>query len=213
MTNTTGHAIDFWEPRRAISLKAARRHSAVAALVRIVCLLCAAASLLLLAAPVVQSAFNPGRIAYRVPAQSVTILNPRFEGRDSQNRPYVITADSARRRSDNPSVVDLVNPRLQDQSQSAVSASEGTFDRDSEVLDLVGDVVMNDAAGYDFRSDRARLLVRENRVEGRSVLRGEGPLGKMRANSYEVSDNGDRIVLSGQVWTQFRRKRDDADRR
>jgi len=203
MAGPARHAIEMWEPRRAVSLKGARLRSSAVRVLRVVFVLLAALSVLLLAAPVIGNAFAPGRIAYRAPALSVTILNPRFEGRDAMGRPYVITADQARRRPDNPSVVDLVNPRLRDHASSVVEAREGVFDRESQVLDLVDDVRMTDAAGYDFTTEAARMIVRESRVEGRTVLRGGGPLGEVRANSYEVLDDGDRIILRGQVWTRF----------
>ena len=32
-------------------------------------------------------------------------------------------------------------------------------------------------------------------------------IGEVRADSYEVLDDGDRIVLKGKVWTKFMRKR------
>jgi hypothetical protein len=34
-----------------------------------------------------------------------------------------------------------------------------------------------------------------------------GPIGEARADSYEVVDDGNRIVLKGNVWTKFVRKR------
>ena len=208
MAGLARHAIEMWEPRRAVSLKGARLRSATVRVLRVVFVVLAGLSVLLLAAPVIGNAFAPGRIAYRASALSVTILNPRFEGRDAMGRPYVITADQARRRVEDPSVVDLVNPRLRDHASSVVEAREGVFDRDSQVLDLVDDVRMTDAAGYDFKTEAARMIVRENRVEGRKALRGGGPLGEVRANSYEVLDDGDRIILRGKVWTRFQPETD-----
>ena len=81
------------------------------------------------------------------------------------------------------------------------------FDREKQVLDLVGDVVMMDAGGYQFTSDSTRMYVRENRVEGLTPLKGFGAVGEVRANAYEVLDDGNRIVLKGDVWTRFTPKK------
>jgi len=75
------------------------------------------------------------------------------------------------------------------------------------ILDLVGDVVMTDAAGYTFTSQRTRMYVKDNRVEGQTPLNGVGPIGEIRADEYEVLEDGNRIILKGNVWTKFTPKR------
>ena len=57
--------------------------------------------------------------------------------------------------------------------------------------------------GYTFTSQKTRMFVKENRVEGQEPLNGRGPIGEVRADAYEVLDDGNRIVLKGNVWTQF----------
>ena len=131
------------------------------------------------------------------------MLGPRFDGYDANDRPYTLTAETARRRRDDTSLVDLVNPRLQDAASSTVQAREGVWNAETEVLDLEGDVVMTDAAGYTFTSQRTRMFVKENRVEGKDPLEGRGPIGEVRADAYEVLDDGNRIILKGNVWTRF----------
>jgi lipopolysaccharide export system protein LptC len=51
------------------------------------------------------------------------------------------------------------------------------------------------------------MYVRENRVEGREPLNGFGAAGEVRADSYEVLDDGNRIILKGNVWTKFTPKK------
>ncbi len=41
----------------------------------------------------------------------------------------------------------------------------------------------------------------EGRVEGLAPLQGKGPLGDIRCDSYEVLDDGNRIVCLGNVRT------------
>ena len=51
------------------------------------------------------------------------------------------------------------------------------------------------------------MYVKENRVEGQEPLNGVGPIGEVRADAYEVYQNGERIVLKGNVWTRFTPKK------
>ncbi len=208
MTTGAGHSIDMWGPRRTTTLREARRRTALVHIVRLLFTIGAVLAAGLLIGPAVQHAISSGAPRYTAPALAVTMINPRFEDRDANGKPYVITADTARRRREDVTVIDLVNPKLEDSLATSVRAREGVFHRNDQILDLVGDVVMVDAAGYTFTADTARIYVRENRVEGQSPLYGVGPVGEVRADGYEVLDDGDRIVLTGNVWTRFRSARE-----
>ena len=207
MTQAAHHSMDLWGPRRATSLREARRRTALVHILRLLLTCGAVVSAGILIGPVVKKALGPTSPPLTAPTLAVTMLNPRFEGVDANGAPYVVTADTARRRRENVSLVDLARPRLEDQASSNVTARDGVYDRDAQVLDLIGDVVMKDAAGYTFTADKARMFIKENRVEGATPLHGFGPVGEVKADSYEVLDNGNRIILTGHVWTQFVPKR------
>src|SRR5262249_41930398 len=123
------------------------------------------------------------------------------------DRPYSLVSDTAHQRRENHKIVDLVNPHIEDWAGTQVRAREGVFNDSQDVLDLVGEVVMTDAGGYTFTADRTRLYLNENRVEGQTPISGYGPMGDVRADSYEVLDNGNRLVLKGNVSTNFTPKK------
>lgn len=201
------HSMDLWEPRLATSLKEARARTALVHIIRLLFTIGAMLSAGVLIGYLVNHSLNGPATRDRSGVVSATVVGPRFEGRDASDKPYVLTAETARRRRENVAIIDLVNPRLEDATSTAVQAREGVWNDDEKVLDLVGDVVMTDAAGYTFTSERTRMFVEESRVEGQTPLQGVGPIGEVRADSYEVLDDGDRIVLKGNVWTKFVRKR------
>ena len=58
---------------------------------------------------------------------------------------------------------------------------------------------VRDSEGYEFTTTAARVFVQEGRVQGLQPLSGFGPLGDMRADSYEIVDDGDRVILRGNV--------------
>ncbi len=203
--------MEIWGPRRATSLREARSRTAFVHILRLLFTIGTVLSAGILLGTVLDHTLRPHTPQATASSLTVTVVGPRFEGRDSHDKPYVLTADTAQRRRENTNLVDLVNPHLQDSTSKAVQARTGVWHADTEVLDLVGDVVMTDAAGYTFTSDKTRMYVKENRVEGETPLHGIGPMGEAKADTYEVLDDGNRLVLKGNVWTKFEsRKRPGA---
>ncbi|MEO0754233.1 MAG: LPS export ABC transporter periplasmic protein LptC [Pseudomonadota bacterium] len=194
----------LWAPRRQLTLDQARKRSDVVRIMRMVFTYGAAASIGLLAGYLIQSAFQggDGRRSFRS-NEIVTMINPRFTGRDSAGKAYVITADSAQRRRGQEGVVDLANPRMIDEAGTNVTAPEGTYDLNAVTLDLFRDVQVADASGYTFTSTSARFYVNDGLVEGVDPLRGVGPLGDIRSDTYRITDDGAVMNFLGNVEMTF----------
>lgn len=201
------HSIDLWGPRRATSLKEARQRTALVHILRLLFTIGAVLAAGWLLGTIIESSLRERRTQPGSAGLSVTVHQPRFDGFDDNDRPYTLTAATAQRRRDNASLVDLVNPRLKDTASTTVQARTGIWNTELEVLDLSGDVVMTDAGGYTFTSQKTRMYVRENRVEGQEPLNGFGPVGEVKADGYEVLEDGNRIILKGNVWTKFTRSK------
>ena len=192
----------LWAPRRQLTLAQARRRSDRVRLLRMAFVACAAISIGFFAGHVIKSAITSDARPVQVSEEeSVTMLNPRFTGRDALGQSFQITADAARRRRTQDQAVDLIGPVMQDEAGSEVRAPSGMYDRDAGILELYEDVQITDASGYVFTTSGARVYVGEGRVEGLSPLQGTGPLGDIRCDSYEVLEDGNRIVCSGNVKT------------
>jgi len=194
----------IWAPRRQLTLEQARRRSDIVRVLRMVFTYGAAASIGLLAGYLIQSAFQggDGRRSFRS-NEIVTMINPRFTGRDAAGKAYVITADSAQRRRGQEGIVDLANPRMVDEAGTQVTAPEGTYDLNEVTLDLYRDVQVADASGYVFSSTSARFYVNERRVEGVEPLYGVGPLGDVRSDTYQITEDGAVMSFVGNVEMTF----------
>jgi lipopolysaccharide export system protein LptC len=200
------HLMDQWGPRRATSLKEARARTALVHILRLLFTIGAVLSAGVLIGFIAKDVLGSGS-AVAPPPTGITVLGPQFQGRDSQGKPFKLTADTARRRRENMNLVDLTNPQLKDSTATTVSARDGVYDEKNRILDLVGNVVMQDAGGYTFTTERARMFIEASRVEGKTPLHGVGATGEVTADSYEVLDGGNRIVLKGNVSTIFKVKR------
>lgn len=192
----------LWEPRRLISLEAARQRSVLVGWLRLVFIAGAlAASVALLGSLVLSSLRGADRRSTSAVEadQVVRMINPRFTSRSRTGAVFEVTAESAARRVGEANLIDLVNPILMSSEGVRVAGTTGVYDTEQETVELAGAVKFADAGGYAFESDRARMLLGENRVVGRSPVHGAGPLGQLRADTYEIRDDGDVVVLRGNV--------------
>lgn len=207
MTHTVSNAVASpesllnWAPQRQMTLEQARKRSSLVGLIRMLFVAGAAISAGVMIGPIAASTFSSvGSGVEDIPAdQVVTMVNARFTGRNIAGEAFVITADTARRRRADPSIIDLTNPRMVDDAGTDVEAPTGTYHQKEEYLDLFEAVKVRDGDGYEFTTTAARAFVQEGRVQGLEPLSGNGPIGDVRADSYEIVDDGDRVILRGNV--------------
>jgi lipopolysaccharide export system protein LptC len=199
-----------WEPRRALTLSAARRRTAFVRLLRFVFIAAIAAIIALLAVQLFVGATGGEAVSTEAVSTDVRMVNPRITGRDENLTPYALTADVAVRRRDNASgLTELERPRLDyDFLNTAANASEvlaqtGTFDPETRILDLYSDVNLNTDNGYSFASQHARIFLREERVTGEMPVTGSGPVGTITADRYEIHEGGNRVIFEGNVHARI----------
>jgi lipopolysaccharide export system protein LptC len=138
---------------------------------------------------------------------TIRMLKPNFEGRNAPGRPYLLSADSAVRDGADSAKVTLEVPVFTLGSglpgETRVRARHGLYREDTRILDLTGDVHLDDAAGYHFITDHAVIDTLKNDVDGERHIDGHGPLGRIAASSYAVRDGGAHVFFNGQVKTRI----------
>jgi lipopolysaccharide export system protein LptC len=189
-----------WEPRRQLTLHAARRRSQLLSLVRIALVAAASASFSAFFGFMTLHAVMGGFSARDEVSveESLRMVNPRFTGRMATGEPFVVTALSATRRSAGSDLVELERP-VYESAGRRVAATAGVYNQKLETLDLSGEVILADAQGNTFSSAAARVDGDSSVVYGDRAIRGAGPLGAVRADSYEIHERGERLILRGRV--------------
>lgn len=197
----TENALSLWEPRRQMTLEQARQRSTMVSFMRLAFTAAAAIAAGVMIGHLAANTLSqsPSSIEKLSSEEVVTMVNPRFTGRDVAGRTFVITADTAQRLYGGGEKIDLSNPRLTSEDGTIVTAPSGLYDEEAQTLELYEDVQLQDAKGYRFSSSSAKMFVEQGRVEGIDPLSGTGPLGDVRSDTYEIVDDGDRILLSGKV--------------
>lgn len=190
----------FWEPNRQLTLQSARKRSERISRLRLVFVALASASF---------SAFFGFMTLHAAlggfggrdevsEAESLKMLNPRFTGRIQGGAMFDVTAATATRRGFNSDLIDLAQP-VYTAKDRRVIAETGLYNQTKRTVELSGNVVFTDVSGNRFYSTHAFIDADKNRVVGQRAIRGEGPLGSVRADSYELSDGGGRVIFKGRV--------------
>lgn len=190
--HAASEALGLWEPKRTLTLEAARKHSArIKVLRRLLFLICAALATYLVYEFATQS--NTTFIEDN-PTESVRMEGPRYSGRTDDGLPFYLTADTATRTLANRSEVALIKPVLEfiredGAEASLVVAETGTYDDVKKILNLRTDVDLNTDDGYRCKTTHARIFAREKRIEGDERIECDGNFGIVNGNAYEINDN------------------------
>ena len=136
-------------------------------------------------------------------AETLRMVNPRYVGTDNRNQPFTVTADAATQSSGNADLVALDQPKadiaLQDGSWVALTASDGLYHRGQQSIDLKGAVNIFHDSGYEFRSESALIDLKAGTASGEQTVTGQGPLGDVEAEGFQILDRGARILFTGKA--------------
>jgi lipopolysaccharide export system protein LptC len=135
----------------------------------------------------------------------IRMLNPVFQGRDD-GRPFVLHAKEAVRDGKDATRIALVEPRMElqeapGQPPTRITAKHGVYREDTLVLNLNGEVRYSDPVGWRFLTKNAVVDTKRDLVTGDQGIEGEGPTGVFKADRYLIYNQGERVVLRGNVST------------
>ncbi|MEC9345079.1 MAG: LPS export ABC transporter periplasmic protein LptC [Pseudomonadota bacterium] len=136
-----------------------------------------------------------------VSAPTSTMTRARFVsgGQPSLN----VTADKVVQDADSPELVHMENlagdTTLADGQWLHLSAATGAYDRVGETLELNGDVALFSDSGNELHSAVASFEFRSGRITGGGPVTGHGPFGRIKADSFEITDDGKTMNFTGNV--------------
>lgn len=191
-------ALGLWEPKRTLTLEAARRHTRFIHRFRQTLSFLASFLIVIL----LFQFFTRAKPIKRAddPEQSVKMVSPRYLGRTSDGLPYRVTADSAVRLMDSTEQVELNNPvlyflRNANAEESIVVAKTGVYNTVSQELNLATDVVLRTDDGYECLTEQATIFAAEKTVTGDSPIDCSGSFGNVSGKAYEILDNYSRFIF------------------
>jgi lipopolysaccharide export system protein LptC len=203
MTAVT-HADFDWEPKRALTLRKARRRSRVIAVLRRAFVAGAGASF---AAVFVFMALNAiqgvSNATVYGPSEPLRMINPRFIGRSERGGPYQLSAEMAERPRGENQPIELIAPVYRTEAGTIMLAPRGIYDEQAETVVFEGEVLFADRGGNRFTTPNMIVDLEQGTLTGRGGVTGAGPLGVLQAESYELRDSDRALVLRGGVRGQI----------
>ena len=192
-SHQASEALGLWEPRRTLTLEAARQHTRRVKRFRF-CLLGMAA---ILAGGLIYQFFTEASTTVFPTVtenESVKMVSPRYSGRTDDGLPYYLVADTATREVENSDDVSLINPVLEftrdDGSESSyVEALTGQYNDVTKVLILQQNVTLDTDDGYHCETEHARIMTKAKRIDGERSIRCTGNFGLVSGNQYAIEDN------------------------
>jgi len=134
-------------------------------------------------------------------ARELQMVNPRYAGVDREGRPYVVVAASGRQIPDRQDLMSLQRPRgdlkTQGGAEIVVTALSGVYQSQAQLLDLFGDVTVTHQNGTRFVTQTARLNAGTNTAQGSDPVTGNGPSGEIKAQGFQILDQGQRVLFTG----------------
>lgn len=192
--------------RRRLLLARWRRHSALIHVLRkVLPALCAMILTGVGAVAVVNTLLlrNDGKVQG---GPEIRMLNPNFQGRTEAGKPYVVQAASAVRANGDNAKVTLERPVFTlgpPDNRTVVRAQHGVYREDTRMLDLRGDVHLDDTKGNHLVTEHALVDTHKSDVSGETRIVGGGPLGRIDASSYAVLNAGAEAHFAGHVKSRI----------
>jgi lipopolysaccharide export system protein LptC len=203
--SVAAHPADFdWEPKRAMTLRAARRRSRLIAALRRFFVAGAGASFaavfVFMALYAVEGGFNSGTYSA---AEPLRMINPRFVGRTENGGPYQLSAETAERPPGENQPIELIAPVYRTEAGTIMLAPRGIYDERAKTVVFDGEVLFSDRGGNRFTTPYMMVDLDKGTLTGRGGVTGAGPLGVLQAGAYELRDSDRALVLRGGVRGQI----------
>lgn len=197
------------QPPRRTSIRAWRRRSRIIAVLRIVLPGLIVLILAGLAGSVAWNSLTAQPVQSGSDTDPIRLVNPRFVGRDTKSRAFVLTAATATRDPNEYQKVYLDKPALvlddEGPDPLRITAKTGVYHEDTGKLEVSGGVRLAGARGA-FDTAESLFDTKSGELVGSGPVHGQGALGEISAKSYGVYDKGDRMVFRGGVHTVLNAK-------
>lgn len=125
--------------------------------------------------------------------------NPVYQGTDVNGQPYKISGLRAIQKTPELVLVEKVEGQLvrADGSFIALTADSAEYVKADDSIDLIGNVTVIDATGYNFTTPRAHVNVKTMEIDGNEKVEGIGPQGNILATGFKIRDNAKTITFGG----------------
>lgn len=142
-----------------------------------------------------------------VTGHKVAMEQPRLTGYTKDRLPYELTARLAAQDLAKPGVLELndlkANVQTKAQGKIELSAKTGIYTVKADQLQLVDNILVQTAVGYEAHLEQALIDMKKGTVVSDRPVRAKFPQGTIVSNRLEISESGAVILFSEGVQTIF----------
>ncbi len=135
------------------------------------------------------------------------LVNARFEGMDSKDRPFSITAIEANEIDSGAGLIALkqleADITLESGAWLALRADAGMFRRKSDLLELDGSVSLFHDRGYAIEAESLRVDLEQRVAVSHDPIILQGPEGNLTAEGFRLENGGDKVEFFGRSTLVF----------
>ncbi|MGC2854765.1 LPS export ABC transporter periplasmic protein LptC [Novispirillum sp. DQ9] len=135
--------------------------------------------------------------------ESQRLVNARYHGTDSDNRPFMVTADLAEETAAGSRVVRLTHPKadltLRDGAWVMMGADTGLYYQERGELELQGGVDLFHDLGYEMHTPSVILNMRQGTAVGKEPVTAQGPTGSLTAEGFTYDRAAGRVEFTGRA--------------
>jgi lipopolysaccharide export system protein LptC len=155
-------------------------------------------------APVPRAEISPETVAQN------ELVKPKFQSEDKSGQPYTITADKATQNAGDMDTLFLAAPvadvTLKSGGWVSLKATDGIYQQSTGNLDLNQDVKIRNESGYEIRTEKMNINVKNQKVTSTTPVTGEGPDASISATGLSVDGNAKTLIFTGPAKLTFHPK-------
>lgn len=133
-------------------------------------------------------------------SERMTVDNALYRGQDDRGRPFTLTAGEAVQQSSREGIVrmrNLVASLLLNDGPARLSAGEGEYDINSEVVSIPGTIRLEAADGYSLMARNVEVNLEARQIEGDDGVAGAVPAGTFSADRLRIDLTERTVALDG----------------
>ncbi|TAE33652.1 MAG: LPS export ABC transporter periplasmic protein LptC [Alphaproteobacteria bacterium] len=148
---------------------------------------------------------NNPNTSKNTPSDPPIMENPKFQGLDSENHPYFMTAKTALQSSEHTITLNKIQAdlTLNEGAWMTLLADQGVLDTKEESLLLQGHVQIYHNAGHEMHTSEARIDLRTRHARGTHPIHIQGHLGRIDADSFIMMQKEQRIIFNNHVSVEL----------
>ena len=154
--------------------------------------------------PEIDRTTDQARLSFRRIAQNaadtIRVVQPRYQGVDSQNRPFNVTAADATQTAQDAPIM-LEKPRADLMMSGGgwvlLESDSGRYDKAKDLLDLWGNVTLWNDNGTTLKTEVAHIQLKLGEAAGDRPVAAQGSFGTLTGDGFILKDKGADITFTG----------------